>query len=91
MLEKWKEKMRHDIYHMNNKPEHSDEPEEGGGTVERLEDNVGNPTVNHLNPEPSLPSTTPSELMKDQRRAFDLVTWHLKVSERHWVIDKRKH
>ena len=82
-LHRWKESMKQDVQRMNTHTEALtdfgpgiDDP----GSIEKITESTA-PSSGHIiamQAEQSLPSVDVKKLRKDQRRAYDIITWHLR-------------
>ncbi|KAJ3511695.1 hypothetical protein NLJ89_g3948 [Agrocybe chaxingu] len=86
-LQRWRSQLEADVakQNINSQPSSSETPSSSGSVSHlSMENNPRNePTVSiipeatHLGPEVALTAVDPSELRKDQRRAYDIIAWHL--------------
>lgn len=81
-LSRWREQMQDDISRQALESLYTQDPEDGGGDVQ-LHDEDDRPSVHMREVEMSEEALTPAsvaELKVDQRRAYDIVSWHLDQS-----------
>ena len=81
LLHAWKEQMRGDVRRMND--ERATTVDDDIGEVYRIDDvqaGEGSHTggVTPLTPKESIKPMEPSKLKEDQRRAYEIITWHLR-------------
>jgi hypothetical protein len=78
MLQDWKDQMREDVQRLNANVTGTIEQGDAGG-VQRLDGEAqgDNGEVTTLGPEEAIEGVELSKLKEDQRRAYDIITWHL--------------